>query len=162
MFSGLSIRSSLVRASIAGGCALVLAACKPGEDPRAGEGPTARSLPTEVAPRPVQIGFDGPRFDACSGYGRVTNLNPRGDNYLSVRAAPNGNAEEIDRLGPRKGVSMCQQVGNWIGVVYAEEGEEGEGIDRCGTGSPVSSVRVYEGPCKSGWINENFVELVAG
>ena len=138
---------------------LMLAACS-GEtsDRDAAGGPTARTLP-EVAAQPVRIGFDGPRFDACAGYGVVTNLNPRGDNYLSVRAAPNGNAEEIDRLGPNKGVSMCQQVGNWIGVVYAEEGE---GIDRCGTGSPVSSVRVYEGPCKSGWINENFVELVAG
>ncbi|MFL0356587.1 hypothetical protein ACI5KX_08900 [Erythrobacter sp. GH1-10] len=121
-------------------------------------GPTARNLP-EVAPQPVRIGFDGPRFDACAGYGLVTNLNPNGDNYLSVRAAPNGNAEEIDRLGPGKGVSMCQQVGNWIGVVY---GEGEEGIERCGTGAPVPSVRAYEGPCKSGWVNENFIELIAG
>ena len=138
---------------------MALAGCKPGEDPRAGERPTARSLPTEVAPRPVQIGFDGPRFDACSGYGRVTNLNPSGDNYLSVRAAPSSDAEETDRLGPARGVSMCQQVGNWIGIVYADEGE---GTNRCGTGSPVPSVRTYEGPCNSGWVNENFLERVAG
>lgn len=138
---------------------LLLAGCSGDTSERdARTGPSARTLP-EVAPQPVRIGFDGPRFDACAGYGVVTNLNPRGDNYLSVRAAPNSNAEEIDRLGPGRGVSMCQQVGNWIGVVYAEEGED---IGSCGTTSPVPSVRVYEGPCKSGWINENFVELVAG
>ena len=113
-----------------------------------------------VTARPVQIGFDGPRFDACAGYGRVTRLNPNGDNYLSVRSAPSGGAEEIDRLGPGVGVSMCQQVGDWLGVVYDNEG--GEEPVNCGTGSPVASVRNYEGPCSSGWVNEDFIKLVAG
>ena len=142
---------------------LALAACS-GErasDERTATGPTARALP-EIAPQPVRIGFDGPRFDACAGYGIVTNLNPDGNSYLAVRAAPNGSAEEIDRLAPRQGVSMCQQVGNWVGVVYASGGVEGEGIERCGTGSPVPRVREYDGPCKSGWVNENFIKLIAG
>nr|WP_298927865.1 hypothetical protein [uncultured Erythrobacter sp.] len=139
--------------------AAVLTGCAPDDYDRDGVSPTARGTENNTPARPVQIGFDGPRFDACAGYGRITNLNPRGDNFLLVRAAPSGNAEEVDRLGPGRGVSMCQQVGNWIGVVYAPLSDEP--VD-CGTGSPVQSVRIYEGQCKSGWINENFVELIAG
>ena len=115
-----------------------------------------------VPERPVQIGFDGPRFDACASFGRVTNLNPNADNYLAVRSAPAGSAEEVDRLEQGRGVSMCQKVGDWIGVVYAPEPGEGEAPAVCGTSSPVASVRVYEGPCRSGWVHEDYVKLVAG
>jgi hypothetical protein len=118
----------------------------------------AESDRAAVPPRPVQIGFDGPRFDACPGYGLVTNL-PDGGAALPVRSAPTRMAEQIDGLDEGQGVSMCQQVGDWIGVVYAPAGSENM---RCGTGSPVSSVREYEGPCNSGWVDENFIKLVAG
>lgn len=115
-----------------------------------------------MAERPVQIGFDGPRFDACAGYGRVTNLNTSGDDYLVVRSAPAGSAEEVDQLGRGRGVSMCQKIGDWVGVVYAPESGEDETPVDCGTGSPVASVREYEGPCSSGWVNEDYIKLVAG
>lgn len=140
---------------------LLLAGCK---DDRLSEGknstpigPVERS--TEVAERAVRIGFDGPRFDACPGYGRVANLNPSGENYLIVRAAPTSAAGEKDRLETGRGVSMCQKVGDWYGVVYAPQADEP--ID-CGTGSPVASVRAYEGPCRFGWVNENYIKLFAG
>lgn len=135
---------------------LGLSACAE-RDERDTAPPTARTIEAGVPPRAVQIGFDGPRFDACAGYGRVTNLNADTDRSLSVRAAPSGGAEEVDRIDNGQGVSMCQQVGNWIGIVYTTGSE---GRDRCGTGSPVPSLRPYEGSCKSGWINENFVELI--
>ncbi|WP_390582544.1 hypothetical protein [Erythrobacter sp. MTPC3] len=136
---------------------LGLSACAE-RDERDTSAPTARTIEDSVPPRAVQIGFDGPRFDACAGYGRVTNLNAATGRALPVRSAPSGSAEEVDRIDAGQGVSMCQQVGNWIGIVYATGSD---GLDRCGTGSPVPSVRAYEGPCKSGWINENFVELIA-
>ena len=137
---------------------LLLAACNDGGDLSEREPPRARELPS-VSERPVRIGFDGPRFDACYGYGRVVRLNPRGDNYLSVRAAPSASADEVDRIGMGRGVSMCQQTGNWIGIVYPPDVEQP--VD-CGVGSPVPNVREYEGPCKSGWVNENFIQLIAG
>ncbi len=118
--------------------------------------------PATMAERPVQIGFDGPRFDACPGFGRVTNLNSSGDGTLSVRSAPAGSAEEVDQLEAGRGVSMCQKIGDWFGVVYAPEPDEDEGPVDCGTGSPVSSVREYEGPCRSGWVNEDYIKLFAG
>lgn len=107
----------------------------------------------------VKIGLDGPRFDACASFGEVTNLNPQGDNYLSVRAAPSSVAEETDRLSPGNGFAMCQKVGDWFGIIYPPQDSENV---TCGTGSPVSSKRDYAGPCQSGWVNENFVVLVAG
>jgi len=151
----------LAAALLAAGCA------EPAQNnPNRSEGLTSSEGPrsaapdgSKVSPRPVQIGFDGPRFDACAGYGEVKPLNPAGDNYLAVRAAPSINADEIDRLTSGTGLSMCQQVGDWIGVVYAPDQEEPV---QCGTSSPVSSKREYEGPCKSGWVNENYITLVAG
>ena len=140
--------------------AIVLTAC--GDTTRDTGEREAPSTPdrSALSERPVQIGFDGPRFDACSGYGVVARLNPSGDNFLSVRSAPTQRAEEVDRLDPGVGVSMCQQVGDWLGVVYDGEGGE-EPVD-CGTGSPVASVRDYEGPCRSGWVHEDYIKLVAG
>ncbi|AOL23527.1 hypothetical protein Ga0102493_112515 [Erythrobacter litoralis] len=119
--------------------------------------PEALEDPGAVPPRAVLIGFDGPRFDACAGYGLVRDL-PDGNPTLPVRAAPSRESVEVDRIGQGQGVSMCQQVGDWIGIVYAPEGTE----ISCGTNSPVSSVRAYEGPCNQGWVDENFVKLVAG
>ena len=109
--------------------------------------------------RPVRVGFDGPDFDACGSYGVITGLNPDGDNFLSVRAAPTSDAEELDRLTSGTGVSMCEQADGWIGIVYEASGAEGTG---CGTGSPVPDVRDYDGPCRSGWVSQRFVELIAG
>ncbi len=119
-----------------------------------------------VDARPVQIGFDGRRFAACASYGEVTSFNPRGEDTLTVRAAPAGSASEVDQLAAGTGVAMCQKVGGWIGIVYpppadaVEEGEEVEELIDCGTGSPVSNARNYEGPCRSGWVREEYIRLM--
>ncbi len=112
-----------------------------------------------VDARPVRVGFDGPEFDACGSYGEITGLNPDGDNFLSVRAAPSSDAEELDRLTTGTGVSLCEEADGWIGIVYEASGASGTS---CGTGSPVSEVRAYDGPCRSGWVSQRFVELIAG
>ncbi len=112
-----------------------------------------------IEQRPVRIGFDGPEMDACGGYGEITGLNPDGDNFLSVRAAPDAAGEELDRLTSGTGVSMCENVDGWIGIVYEGSGAAGTS---CGTGSPVADVSDYDGPCRSGWISQRFVELIAG
>ena len=137
-----------------------LIACSENDGPTGSYGASedaslGRNGPSE---RPVQIGFDGPRFDACASFGRVTNLSVEGEG-LAVLAAPAGNAQVIDRIGVGRGVSMCQKVGDWVGVVYAPDADDP--ID-CGTGSPVPTRRAYEGPCRSGWVDENFLKLVAG
>ena len=148
--------------------ALLLAACDYQNDP--GEPRTYDMQSAEEAAvvdeRPVQIGFDGRRFAACASYGEVTSFNPRGEDTLTVRAAPAGSAAEVDQLAAGTGVAMCQKVGGWIGIVYppppaaAEEGEEIEELLDCGTGSPVPSARNYEGPCRTGWVREEYIRLM--
>ena len=112
-----------------------------------------------VSERPVRIGFDGPRFDACAAFGMVTNIGSAEDARLTVRSAPAGTAEEVDALPAGAGVAMCQRVGGWVGIVYAPEGIDSAG---CGTGSPVATVRDYEGPCRSGWVRDDYLKLIAG
>lgn len=147
--------------------------------------PTPIDRTAQVSERPVMIGFDGPRFNACGRDGRVFNL-PFGEDTLAVRAAPAESAEEVDMLEDGTRVAMCQRTGGWVGIVYApppsieEAGEivdtEGEpeaetepeaanepmDLRSCGTAAPVSSVRAYEGPCRSGWVSENYIRLVSG
>ncbi len=112
-----------------------------------------------IDPRPVRIGFDGPEMDACGGYGEIKELNPDGDNFLTVRAAPTTDADELDRLTSGTGISICETADGWIGIVYEGSGAAGTG---CGVGSPVPRMREYDGVCRSGWVNQRFVELIAG
>lgn len=114
---------------------------------------------TTARERPVRIGFDGPRFDACASFATVTNIGPGEDDRLTVRNAPAGSAEEVDALPKGAGVAMCQRVGGWIGIVYAPDGGE---TGACGTGSPVATVRDYDGPCRSGWVRDDYLKLIAG
>ncbi|MEM9678026.1 MAG: integron [Pseudomonadota bacterium] len=105
---------------------------------------------------PVRLGLDGPEFDACGGFGEVYRLNPNGDNYLSVRNRPSGQGRELDRLGPKQGVWMCETRGRWIGVVYSKGGQD------CFVSSPTRNVRNYNGPCPSGWVFDKYIKLIAG
>lgn len=109
-------------------------------------------------PMPIRIGTDGPDLDSCGSYGEVTGLNPRGDNYLSVRDAPSAETKERDRLDPGQGVHVCASSNGWYGVVY----DKGDEMRDCGTDSPVPTPRNYTGPCAQGWVSQKFVTIIAG
>jgi len=108
---------------------------------------------------PVMVGGDSEQ-DACGGTYRVTGLNPRGDNFLSVRSRPAAAGRELARLRNGQMGYLCDASadGQWQGVVYAPAGRD---LD-CGVGTPISRSRPYRGPCASGWVASRFVELVAG
>jgi hypothetical protein len=109
--------------------------------------------------RPVRIGLAGDDLDACLSLGEVRGLNPRGDNFLAVRAAPDPRATMKARLGPGRRVNVCEEAGAWLGIVY----DPAPGGDRdCGVGSPVSAPRPYRGPCASGWVSARYVTIIAG
>ena len=114
---------------------------------------------TGPIPMPILIGSDGPDMDACGAYAQVANLNRRGDNYLSVRDAPNVTTKERDRLAPGQGVTVCASKNGWSGVVYAKTDDEEQD---CGTSSPVASVQPYRGPCRQGWVSSRYLEMIAG
>jgi hypothetical protein len=117
--------------------------------------------PSEVKAVNVIVGKDGAEFDACGGAGKIVGLNPRGDNFLSVRSAPQVEAVEIDRLQIGDQVYMCGQSkdGRWQSIVYEQGGNL---ASECGVGSAVPRPRAYDGPCKFGWVSSRYIELFAG
>ena len=94
---------------------------------------------------------------ACGTSAEVANLDPAGDNFLSVQSGPGGKPyRELDRLQPKKEVWICDEKGPWLGVVYANSHED------CGNGQLVKKTHAYAGPCKSGWIYRRYTRVLAG
>ncbi len=117
------------------------------------------SAEIETGERLVMVGQDGSQFDACGAVGQVRGLRPGGDNFLSVRIAPGTRAREKDRVGNGNRLYLCDQSGDWFGVVYQKAGDA---MANCGTGTPSAYVGAYRGPCRYGWVHKFFVEFMAG
>ena len=108
---------------------------------------------------PVMVGgYDD--LDACLSAVRVTGLDPKGDNYLSLRSRPSAKARELARLPAGQIMSSCARSrdGMWTGVVYNPSGDP---LD-CGTGTPIARRQPYRGPCASGWVATRFIVVIAG
>jgi hypothetical protein len=103
---------------------------------------------------PVVVGVDA-ELDPCA-VGVIAGLDPRGDGFLSVRSGPAANYRELDRLKNGNRVHLCDQKGDWIGVVY------GAAVDKCGVGTPWPKKKAYAGPCKHGWVHTRYVKPIAG
>lgn len=116
--------------------------------------------PPAVPPLTVRIGGQAD-LDACASTGRVVGLKPEGDNFLSVRAAPDLHALETDRLKAGADVYLCDgtKKDGWVGVVYQAGGTLGDG---CGVTSPIAKEQDYAGTCRSGWVSRSYVQLMAG
>jgi hypothetical protein len=136
--------------------------------------------------RPVTIGEDGPRLDACGATGVVRG--PGADGTLDLRAAPFAGAQRVAVLAEGSRVHVCTRSidQRWLGVVVQPalpEPAPGPGADNtavngaangtesaakapqatdCGVSRPVEAKRAYDGPCESGWVSSAFVRLVAG
>ena len=114
----------------------------------------------QPAPRldvPVMAGGEED-LDACGSSGRIVGLNPRGDGFLSVRSGPGGKPyREIDRLYNGNEVTLCDEQGPWLGIVYGES-PDGD----CGVGTPWPVRKPYAGPCRFGWVHSRYVKIVAG
>jgi hypothetical protein len=107
--------------------------------------------------RPVRYGLNGPELDGCTPYSEIRGLNPGGDNFVSVRAAPTVRGRELDRLGPGRRVWICEEVPGWAGIVYGPRGSTA-----CNVESPLPRIRAYRGPCRSGWVSSRYVTPIAG
>lgn len=66
---------------------------------------------------PVVIS-DDEGWDTCSAVGEVVGLDAKGDNFLAVRSGPNPAYGEIDRLLNGDQIFLCDERGEWIGIVY--------------------------------------------
>jgi hypothetical protein len=93
--------------------------------------------------------------------GATANLDPRGDNFLAVRAAPSTRARTVFRLGPRHPVYVCEEAagGQWLGIVFTDMPRSR--LD-CRVGSPVPRPQAYRGPCRSGWVAARYINIIAG
>ena len=124
--------------------------------------------------RPVTIGEDGPRLDACGGVGVVRGLGA--GRTLALLAAPFQNAQPVAELANGTQVHVCTRSldQRWMGVVVMSaaepassttspsNGTAGSVREDCGVSSPVDRRQPYEGPCPSGWVSSSFVQLIAG
>lgn len=121
----------------------------------------AGAEPATIEPgeRLVIVGGEDRELDACGALGRVKKLDPRGDNFLSVRISPSATAREKDRVRPDQNLFLCDDAGEWIGVVYAQK-EDAE--QNCGVATPSAYDGAYRGPCRYGWVNRRYIELIAG
>jgi hypothetical protein len=113
--------------------------------------------------RPVTIGEDGARMDACGGLGQVTRAGATG---LPLRAAPFDDAKPLALLveGQRAWICTRSIDQKWLGVVVPPArapGEPAEGVD-CGVASPVERKQPYAGPCTSGWVASAYIRSIAG
>ena len=114
----------------------------------------------------VPIILPGPRYalSDCTG-GEVYNLDPRGDNFLSVLSGPGSPRQgyrEIDRIiGNGQEVFVCGYRGAWVAIIY----QNGRGIfssDFSSDCDVAPSRRPYTGPCSHGWVHRNYVRVTAG
>ena len=106
---------------------------------------------------PVMVGgYDD--LDACLSVVRVTGLDPRGDNYLSLRSRPSPTGRELARLRTGQWLVACDESGGqWLGVLYDPTGKAD-----CGTGTPIARRQAYRGACTAGWVARRFTEVIAG
>jgi hypothetical protein len=108
--------------------------------------------------RPVRVGgYDD--LDACLTVSKVAGLNPKGDNFLSLRSSPAASGRELMRLRPGQEVWVCDEApGGWTGVLVAPSRDD---LD-CGVGSPIAKRQPYRGRCRSGWVASRYLQVIAG
>lgn len=105
--------------------------------------------------RPVTIGEDGPRLDACGAMGQAARVGARG---LAIRAAPFADAQVVGRLAEGGRVHVCTRSldQKWLGVVVLMPAP-----NDCGLSEPVERRQPYEGQCLSGWVSSASIRFVA-
>lgn len=136
--------------------ALALAACsQEAEEAPANDGYATAPVDTALTARPVMYGGEA-SSDACGSAGTVGTLDTQAGNVLAVRAAPDMAAAETDQLQTGQLVSICENEGGWVGIVYSKNAAD------CGTGTPVADRRAYDGQCQSGWIEGSYLTNAAG
>lgn len=126
--------------------------------------PAETVAPDEVAydgpiPKPIRIGGDGPDFDACGTFAEVAEYDAESDDKPYVHDAPSTSTKSRDILAAGQGVQICVSESGMSGIVYPSEDQT---VDDCGTASPAASEENYTGPCRSGWVEKRFLEMIAG
>ena len=96
-----------------------------------------------------------PNLDGCGATDVIRGVSRRGDGFLAVRSGSGTKYKMIDKFYRNgKNVTMCDDKGKWVGIIYGKNcGEANDNIPKR---------KPYEGSCKSGWIFEKYIRLIAG
>ena len=113
----------------------------------------AGALQAQEPDVPVMVGGES-EFPACGSTGKVTGLDPNGDNFLAVRSGPSSRYEQLDEIHTGDIVFLCDEQGPWLGIVYPD----GE----CGVLEVIEDREPYGGDCKSGWVFGKYIRPYAG
>ncbi|MGV2496339.1 hypothetical protein [Pelagerythrobacter aerophilus] len=119
-------------------------------------GPPAPPTAPAGEVRVPMIGLEGPGADACGGIARIATY----DEEEPVRERPDPEAPESEKLPHKTLVWLCEASGEWQGIVYPS-GKFQE-LGDCRVSSPVPEKRLYDGPCRHGWVIAENLELVVG
>lgn len=150
---------------------LLLAAC--GDRPAPAARDSAAPTATTSAPAPastsaaVAVMVESPHedIDPCGFSG----IRPSTTSKVAVRSGPGDAYTVVDSLAPQQRFASCDgragatEGDGWTGIIY-RQGSPSDEFPDCGAwlSSPVPEKRAYTGPCRSGWIRERDVELLAG
>ena len=103
---------------------------------------------------PVQL-YSPDELDACT-YGAVTNVGD--DESAMIFAGPTSEYDVIDYVANGDMVWICDGDEGMAGIIYPTSEDED-----CGAlATPYTEMTAYEGPCASGWIMSDLVEVLAG
>ncbi len=116
--------------------------------------------PASETIRIPQIGLEGPAHDACPGIGRINGFEPRKGDFLRVRAEASQAAAVTDKLKISALVWLCEADDGWQGIVYP--GDEKQDLGDCKVSIALTKPEEYHGPCKYGWVEAKYVDLVTG
>jgi hypothetical protein len=108
---------------------------------------------------PVVVGGEE-GLDACPSLGVVSGLKPKKGGFLAVRSGASRTHKRIAKLREGQEVFICNTStdGHWLGIVYAH----GKATSDCGVTTPINPAGPYKGKCTSGWVNANWIKLIAG
>ncbi|WP_198024170.1 hypothetical protein [Sphingorhabdus lutea] len=95
-------------------------------------------------------------MDACS-LGAITDQGPEG--AVLVFSGDSNELEAFDNLTSGQAIWVCDnsEENDMVGIVYSHDGETD-----CEVSSPILEDMDYTGPCSSGWIMSDAVEVIAG
>jgi hypothetical protein len=124
---------------------------------RCSEGPSQANLPPSTRTRRLDVPIIIRASDTAScGSGVVTGLDPLGDGFLAVKSGPGLRFRRLDKLFNGQSVYICEDRGEWLGIVYPDD-------EKCGVGSKAWDVTdAYTGPCNSGWVHRRWIRATAG
>jgi hypothetical protein len=138
--------------------ALVLAACGAAEAPPAEQsGPATAAAPVGqggVGARPVMLSGKPGNPDPCA---RAMIYDPPSgpeQGAVMVFGAATTDLDFVDTLMHTDTVWVCETSGDMLGIVYPSDGEAD-----CELSAPPSGTERYRGPCRMGWVKQEWVQI---